>query len=249
MEAGKPFVGRARDLAELRGALDQAVAGSGSLTLVAGEPGIGKTRLAEQVAEEAAPRGALALWSRSWEGMGAPAFWPWIQVLRQLFRLLPLAGAGIARGTAAPDPLASVVDGLGFGFDGEHGIADDGVAAVVHMVPELAGRVPQPAALTRPGSKEIRFRLFDGVAMLLARASEMVPLLLVFDDLHWSDAGSMELLKFVARELHGCACSCSAPTGTCPRPSRTPGMSWPPRWVAPASGSCCAASPGTRSPT
>ena len=196
--AAKLFVGRARDLAELRAALDEAVAGNGSLVLVAGEPGIGKTRLAEQVVVEAVPRGALALWSRAWEGMGAPTFWPWIQVLRQLFRQPRLAGT-------APwgDQLAAVLGGLGFSLDGSNGMGDDGLAAVVRMVPELSERVRQPAELAKLGPKEARFRLFDGVATLLARAGEAAPLLLVFDDLHWADTASLELLKFVARELHG----------------------------------------------
>lgn len=79
-EAG--FVGREPELRELRRGLDEALAGSGQLFFLVGEPGIGKTRLAEQIARLAARAGAQALWGRCFEGGGAPPYWPWIQVLR-----------------------------------------------------------------------------------------------------------------------------------------------------------------------
>ena len=202
-----PFVGRTRDLAELRAALDAAVAGSGSLVLVAGEPGIGKTRLAEQVAAEAATRGVVALWGRAWaesEGVSAPAFWPWIQVVRQLLRRTLRAGHGEEPGGNGSLAAALALDG---GSGGTAALAaedlDPGVAAVVRLVPELARRVPEPAELAALAPKEARFRLLDGAARLLAAASAATPLLVVLDDLHRADAGSLELLRFVARELHG----------------------------------------------
>ena len=80
------FVGRDRELAELRAGLEDAVAGRGRLFLVVGEPGIGKTRLVDEVARDAAGRGGLALWGRCWEGEGAPPYWPWTQLLRGYLR-------------------------------------------------------------------------------------------------------------------------------------------------------------------
>jgi eukaryotic-like serine/threonine-protein kinase len=77
-----PFVGREAELAALTADLEAAAGGRGGVVLVAGEPGIGKTRLAEELATQATARGALVLWGRCWEGEGAPAFWPWIQVVR-----------------------------------------------------------------------------------------------------------------------------------------------------------------------
>ena len=77
-----PFVGRAGELAALTADLDAAVGGHGGVVLVAGEPGIGKTRLAEELAARATARGAVVLWGRCWEGAGAPSFWPWVQVVR-----------------------------------------------------------------------------------------------------------------------------------------------------------------------
>src|ERR1700691_2236108 len=76
------FVGRERELAELRAALDDVSAGHGRLFLLSGEPGIGKTRLAEEISNDASARGMRVTWGRSWEAGGAPAYWPFIQILR-----------------------------------------------------------------------------------------------------------------------------------------------------------------------
>ena len=67
-------------------ALDDACVGHGGVVLLAGEPGIGKTRIAEQLGLQAAQRGAQVLWGRCYEGGSAPAFWPWIQILRAYVR-------------------------------------------------------------------------------------------------------------------------------------------------------------------
>ncbi|HLM49101.1 MAG TPA: BTAD domain-containing putative transcriptional regulator, partial [Solirubrobacteraceae bacterium] len=75
-------VGRDRELGELAAALGEALAGEGRLVLISGEPGIGKSRLLDELAGEAADRGARVLVGRCWEAGGAPAYWPWVQVLR-----------------------------------------------------------------------------------------------------------------------------------------------------------------------
>jgi DNA-binding winged helix-turn-helix (wHTH) protein len=85
------FVGRDREMSELRAAVDEAIAGAGRLFLVSGEAGIGKTRLAEQLADYAGSRGVEVLWSRCWEGGGAPAYWPWIQIIRAAVAPMPAA--------------------------------------------------------------------------------------------------------------------------------------------------------------
>ena len=80
----RPFVGRVTELEELRAALDVTAAGRGSLFLLSGEAGIGKTRLVQEVAGEAGERGWRVAAGRCWEEGGAPAYWPWIQAVRAL---------------------------------------------------------------------------------------------------------------------------------------------------------------------
>jgi predicted ATPase len=83
------FVGRDRELAELDQALERARSSRGGLYLIAGEPGIGKTRLAAEVAERAERRGMHVCWGRCWEAGGAPALWPFREVLDGLGLALP----------------------------------------------------------------------------------------------------------------------------------------------------------------
>jgi tetratricopeptide (TPR) repeat protein len=165
------MVGRGHDLAELEAALDNACAGTGSLVLVTGEAGIGKTRLVEELARSATSRGAVVAWGSCWEAAGAPALWPWIQVLRACLRetdserLDPLIAA------AAPE-LALVL-------------------------PEIADRLPALARTTE--GDEARFRLFDAVSRFLTAASTVRPVLVAIDDLHWADRSSLLLLEFLSR--------------------------------------------------
>jgi len=80
------FVGRERELAQLDAAFADTLAGRGRLILISGEPGIGKTRLADEFSRRALKLGADVAWGRCWEGDGAPAYWPWMQILRALNR-------------------------------------------------------------------------------------------------------------------------------------------------------------------
>jgi hypothetical protein len=76
----RQFVGRVRELEDLRDALDQAASGHGGVAVVTGDAGIGKTRLLQEFVKEAT--GWTVLAGRCWEEGGAPAYWPWIQVVR-----------------------------------------------------------------------------------------------------------------------------------------------------------------------
>ena len=170
------FVGRERELAALIAALGDALSGSGRLVVVGGEPGIGKSRLAEELASRAGSDGAEIYWGRCWEEEGAPPYWPWVQVLR----------ACVA--SASPEQLA---DELGAG-----------AAEVAELVPDVRQRLPElqmPSGAADP--QQARFRLFDAVAGFLTRASRSRPLVVVLDDLQLGRQGSLLLLEFVAREL------------------------------------------------
>jgi len=79
-----PLIGREEPLRRLTRALDEALAGIGRLVLIAGEPGVGKTRLALELLELADRKGAQSAVGACWDGAGAPGLWPWVQVLRAL---------------------------------------------------------------------------------------------------------------------------------------------------------------------
>ncbi len=79
-----PLVGREESLRWLSRALDEAVAGIGRFVLIAGEPGVGKTRLALEILDIAGRRGARSAVGACWDGAGAPGLWPWVQVVRTL---------------------------------------------------------------------------------------------------------------------------------------------------------------------
>ena len=174
-----PFVGRAGELATLTADLDAAVGGRGGVVLVAGEPGIGKTRLAEELAVRATARGVVVLWGRCWEGAGAPSFWPWVQVVR-----------GYAQ-VQSGDP-ASLRHDLGAG-----------AADIAQLVPAVHDCIPDLPAPPPLEPEAARFRLFDSLAGFLRTAAARLPLLLVLDDLHWADVPSLALLRFMSRELEG----------------------------------------------
>ncbi len=82
------FIGRSDELAQLVSRLEDAEQGKGRVVFVTGEPGIGKTRLIEELAKVATERGANVVWGRSWDEGAAPAYWPWSQVLRAVAPVL-----------------------------------------------------------------------------------------------------------------------------------------------------------------
>lgn len=170
------FVGRGAELDLLRQRIDELISGSGGLVLISGEPGIGKTRLVEQAAVYARARAVHVVWGRSWEGEGAPAFWPWMQIIRS------------------------------FGNDGTSDswlpALGGGATDIARAIPELREFLP---ALNLPAvpaeSDQARFRFFDSFGSFLKRLSVSEPLLLVLDDLHLADHASLLLLQFLSTTI------------------------------------------------
>lgn len=171
--SAEPFVGRRQELERLREAFDGARDGRGSLVMITGEPGIGKTRLARELEGYASEHGARVLWGRAHEAGGAPAYWPWVQALRQLVEAT----------------------------DGEElrGWLGSGAGEVARVVPELRAHLPdlpEPEPITDPESAQ--FRLFDALATCLRNVASATPLVLVLDDLHWADRSTLEALQVIA---------------------------------------------------
>ena len=171
--APRGFVGRAAVLERLDGALSEARSGATRTVFLVGEPGIGKTRTGEEAAARAEAAGLGVLRGRCFEGEGAPAFWPWVQVLRGWTRLAPTGDLPVEF----------------------HGAA----AEVATLCPDVSVRFPGLPERAAGSDEQTRFRLFDSVTRLLAFASGARPMLVLLDDLHWADRDSLGLLRFLAR--------------------------------------------------
>src|SRR5579863_2666516 len=102
------IVGRARELDLFRSAFERMLAGRRQLMLIGGEPGIGKTRCAEALANIAEDQGALVLWGRCREEAGAPPYWPWVQILRAYIEASSLDEIRLNMGTATRQIAALV---------------------------------------------------------------------------------------------------------------------------------------------
>src|SRR5215468_4492365 len=168
-----PFTGRTAELRRLTRRLDEACAGQGGVVLLAGEPGIGKTRLIAEVAETARAQGALVLWGRCYEGEAARPFGPFAEALGEYAR------------TAAPEVLRADL--------GLH------AAPLTRLLPLLRERLPDLPDPVPLEPAEERVRLLDAVAQSLLAVAARMPTVLVLDDLHWADAGTVALLRHVAR--------------------------------------------------
>lgn len=148
--------------------------------MLAGEPGIGKTSLAQEFCSEAKLAGHSVAWSRCWEGEGSPPYWPWIQLIREcLCSLGPSAAAALLQSS------------------GEY---------VRNLLPEFGSPAGSPSAIMPPPAvgdraPSERFHLFESLANFFRKVATTAPLILVVEDIHAADADSLRALLFVAREL------------------------------------------------
>jgi DNA-binding winged helix-turn-helix (wHTH) protein/tetratricopeptide (TPR) repeat protein len=168
------LVGRARQMSLLHGALDEALAGRGGLVLLAGEAGVGKSRLADEIGTDAARTGALVLTGHCREASSAP-YTPFVEVLEETARKV------------SPEQFR---EALG-----------EDAAQVAKIFPELRRRfndIPPPIEL--PPDQERRY-LFNSLRDYLERAARSRPLVLVLEDLHWADDATLGLLHHIADRL------------------------------------------------
>jgi len=173
----RAFVGRESELRQLEAAFDRAVSGGGTLTMVVGEPGIGKTALCEQLATYSALRGGRTLVGHCYEeGSFSIPYLPFVEALRTYV---------LAR---EPEDLRK---DLGSGA-GE-------VARIISEVRDRVAVEPPP-----PGDPDDdRWRLLQAVTGFLRNATGVQPIVLVLEDLHWADRGTLDLLVHLARNLQG----------------------------------------------
>lgn len=166
---GASVIGRTREVAQLSRALGLATDGQGTVCVLAGEAGIGKSHVAQVIAKLAKERGLLVLSGRAYERGGAPAFWPWTQVLRAYLAKRP----DDLDSLAAIDPL------------------------LVSILPELRPAANEGRAPTTESPERDRFQLFDGVGSVLRHVTDEMPALMILEDLHWADAATVELVRFL----------------------------------------------------
>ncbi len=168
-----PLVGRERELATVRGWWRAAAdGGPHRFGLVAGEAGIGKTRLVTELAPSVGAAGGRYAIGTGLELSGGPPFAPWSEVLRGLVRQCP------------PPPQDT-----------------EWPAVLARMVPGVTAHWGRSACPPSPAPELERARLFEAVAESLAWSSRDRPLLIVLDDLHLADAASIALLAYLGRRL------------------------------------------------
>ena len=181
------LVDREAEIDMARHVLDDAAQGKGSALVIRGEAGIGKTRLTQEIAREAQERGMRAIAGVSLSYGGDIPYLPWADVLRALLgitateraaQIQQLAGGMTAAGLTGWEPL--VADVLDLETD------------ETELTTSLDARLRQQ-------------RLFDIVLELIQRQAQAQPLLLILEDVHWSDPTSLELLDYVGRNVVSCA--------------------------------------------
>lgn len=213
------LVGRDRELAELGDALERATQGTGGLFLLVGEPGIGKSRLAAEIARTARDRGMRAAWGRCWEAGGSPTFWPWREVFAALdlgfpdaaaittndpmearFALFREASGALAR-AAADRPLLVVFEDL-------HAADRSTLLVLESVAAQLAGMPIVIAGTYRDLEARLRADTADAIARLgrtgrvlqLARLDRGDVAALVRDGI---DGANEELVATVYDTTHG----------------------------------------------
>jgi class 3 adenylate cyclase len=170
-----PWTDRVSELASLRTAIDDARRGIGSVVAVAGESGIGKTRLAEEAIRHATRAGFRVLRGRGFEDEMRAPYAVWQEAARSFFR-------------DAPTVLA-------------YKVLEDSASEVTELVPELLERFgpKTPGASLEPAAARLRF--LEGITRFFQNLARESPLLLLLDDLQWADSGSLGLLEYFAPRI------------------------------------------------
>ena len=174
-QAGRTeLVGREEERAELRRRLEEAGEGRGSFVMIGGEPGVGKTRLAQEVVAEATARGMLAFIGHCSEAEGDP-YEPVVEIVESALRVVP------------PPVFRETVG--------------DAAGEIARLVPDVRRRfddVPPPLELPPEQSRRL---LFNSVRDFVERTARRRPLVLVLDDLHWADESTLLLVQHLAQHI------------------------------------------------
>ena len=168
-----PLVGRDREQADLRRAVNEALAGHGGLALVTGEAGAGKSRLVDDIGAEAWARGMRVLVGHCVEMDSTPPYLPYVEMIEQVI-------------SSPRSPLA-LREALG-------DVAPE-IARIAPALRRVFPDIPQPVEL--PPELARRY-LWNSFQQFVARGAQTQPLLLVLEDLHWADESTLLLTAYLA---------------------------------------------------
>ena len=170
------IVGRERELVSLAARIEALLEfGTGSLAMVSGEPGIGKSTLLEWVQARGRSRGITVHSGRVPAAAGAPSFWPWSQVVES-----------IAASMSDAELEAAVAGAAG---------------PVGQLSPTIAARTHRVVTPTGDDVQSLRFAIYEAVREFVRRACERGPIIITLDDIHWADQQSLELISYLAPTL------------------------------------------------
>jgi DNA-binding SARP family transcriptional activator/tetratricopeptide (TPR) repeat protein len=174
-----PFVGREVERAELRNLVERTLAGQGGLVMIGGEPGVGKSRLSQEIAAEARGRCTIRVGHCYEKNLDLP-YMPWVEMIEGLVRELAPQALREALGEEAPE-LARLVP------------------QVRHILPDI------PPPLELPPDQQRRYT-FNCLREYVTRASRAHPRLFILEDLHWADESTLRLLEHLAQRLAEIPC-------------------------------------------
>jgi DNA-binding SARP family transcriptional activator len=201
-----PLIGRERELEIIRQVMfslegEEAPAKSTPagtvrnphVLLLMGEAGIGKTRLAEELSHEAHTRGWAVAWTRAYEQEGTVPYRPWIELLRSLLQHAPSELLFSNAGSRDSEAMLATTH-----------FSPTSLERLSTLLPELRDILPQTGKTYQqlPPEQE-RLHLWEATTGLISTLSKTTPLLLVLDDLHWTDGSSRELLAYITRHIQG----------------------------------------------
>jgi tetratricopeptide (TPR) repeat protein/transcriptional regulator with XRE-family HTH domain len=163
------LIGRDAELDAVRTGIESVIEGSGRLLVVAGEPGVGKTRLSQEATLACRDRGFTVATGRCYEPHRSVPYYPFLEALSSLYG-------------AAPDPVRAQIP-----TRWPH---------VMRLLPDQpSGVLPDTSA----SSQEEQQQLFWEVTGFLQAITETAPVSVLLDDLHWADDASLELFQHLAR--------------------------------------------------
>jgi class 3 adenylate cyclase/tetratricopeptide (TPR) repeat protein len=168
-----PYVGREAERAHLRRLVDDTLGGHGRLALVAGEPGVGKSRLVAEIGDVAQARGMRQLTGHCVEMSGAPPYLPYVEIIEQVIN--------------SPQSSLELWKALG-----------DVAAEIARIAPALRRAFPNiPPPVELPAELARRY-VWNNFGSFIGRAAQGQPLLLVLEDLHWADESTVLLTEYLA---------------------------------------------------